>query len=54
MLPLLPVLLKRPEADVALMLRHALDIIYQRGLYSLLIDYTQEPPPPLLSESERA
>lgn len=53
-LPVLPVPLRHPDADVALPLRQALDMIYQRGLYSLSIDYEQEPPPPPFSEGERA
>lgn len=51
-LPVLPVPLKKPDPDVPLALKPALDLIYQRGLYNLSIDYAQKPPPPDFSEKE--
>jgi len=53
-LPVLPVPLRSPDPDVLLPLRQALDLIYQRGLYQLSIDYAKAPPPPEFSEEERA
>jgi hypothetical protein len=52
-LPVLPVPLDSPDPDALLPLRQALDLIYQRGLYHLSIDYTKAPPPPEFSEEER-
>lgn len=52
-LPVLPVPLKSPDPDVLLPLREALDMIYQRGLYHLSIDYQKDPPAPQFSETEK-
>lgn len=52
-LPVLPVPLKSPDPDVLLPLKQALDMIYQRGLYHLSIDYSKNPPPPDFSEEEK-
>lgn len=52
-LPVLPVPLVAPDPDVLLDLRHALDLIYERSLYELSIDYKKDPPPPMLAEEER-
>lgn len=52
-LPVLPVPLKSPDADVPLALKTALDLAYARGMYHLSIDYTKDPPPPEFSEGER-
>jgi hypothetical protein len=49
-LPIVPVPLKSPDADVPLDLRHAFDIVYERSMYELSIDYTEDPPPPLSEE----
>ncbi len=49
-LPVLPVPLLSPDPDVLLPLKTALDMIYQRGLYNLSIDYSESPAPPDLSE----
>lgn len=49
-LPLLPVPLISPDPDAVLPLKTALDMIYQRGLYNLSIDYSKSPAPPELSE----
>ena len=53
-LPVLPVPLKNPDPDALLPLKQALDLIYQRGLYHLSIDYDKEPPPPAFSEDDRS
>lgn len=53
-LPVLPVPLESPDADAHLLLRQALDLIYQRGLYHLSIDYATEPPPPEFAAEDRA
>lgn len=52
-LPVLPVPLKSPDPDALLPLKTALDLIYQRSLYSLSIDYDKDPPPPAFSKAER-
>lgn len=52
-LPILPVPLKSPDPDALLPVKTALDLIYQRSLYSLSIDYGKDPPPPAFSEAER-
>lgn len=51
-LPIVPVPLRQPDADVKLDLGLALHAIYERAAYDLSIDYTAEPPPPALSEEE--
>ncbi len=51
-LPVLPVPLKSPDPDVPLPLKKALEMVYQRGLYHLSIDYKKNPPPPPFSEEE--
>lgn len=52
-LPVLPVPLVTPDPDVPLDLKKALDMIYERSLYELSIDYEKEPPPPEFGEEER-
>lgn len=52
-LPVLPVPLKNPDPDVLLPLKQALDMIYQRGLYHLSIDYGKDPAPPDFSTAEK-
>ncbi len=52
-LPVLPVPLKSPDPDVLLPLKQALDMIYQRGLYHLSLDYQKDPPPPDFSEEDK-
>lgn len=49
-LPILPVPLLAPDADVSLDLPSALNAIYDEAAYDLSIDYRQAPPPPQLSE----
>jgi len=52
-LPILPVPLNSPDPDVLLPLKQALDMIYQRGMYQLSIDYAKEPAPPEFSEDDK-
>lgn len=35
-------------------LKKALDLIYERSLYQLSIDYQKDPPPPALTDDDRA
>jgi len=53
-LPVLPVPLVAPDPDAKLDLKQALDLIYQRSLYQLSIDYQKDPPPPEFSEAIKA
>lgn len=53
LLPVLPVPLAEPDEDIPLDLKKALDIIYERSMYQLSIDYQKAPPPPTLSEADR-
>jgi hypothetical protein len=48
-LPVVPVPLRTPDADILLNLATALTTIYDRAAYDLSIQYTQPPPPPPLS-----
>ena len=52
-LPLLPVPLLPPDADVVLDLPAAFTAIYDEAAYELSIDYTQPPPPPDFPAAER-
>jgi hypothetical protein len=52
-MPVLPVPLDASDADVKLDLRLALDLIYERSLYHLSIDYHKDPPPPVLSNEHK-
>ncbi len=45
--------LVEPDPDVALDLGAVVAAVYERGGYATLIDYSQQPPPPL-SEAESA
>ncbi len=51
-LPVLPVPLLAPDPDVVLDLGKAMDMIFERSLYHLSIDYTKEPAPPAFPESD--
>ncbi len=51
-IPIVPVPLLPPDADLPLDLGQALATIYDRSGYDLRIDYTQPPPPPPLSAEE--
>jgi len=53
-LPILPVPLAAPDADVTLDLSQALQSIYDRAAYDLSIDYSAPPPPPELNADEAA
>ena len=53
-LPVLPVPLAHPDADVKLNLRQAIDLIYERSLYQLSIDYAKDPPPPEFDTAAKA
>jgi len=52
-LPVLPVPLIEPDKDIPLELKKALDLIYERSMYQLSIDYQKAPPPPAFSEADR-
>ena len=52
-LPVVPVPLKAPDPDAVLDLGKAIEMIYQRSLYHLSIDYTKQPPKPPLSKTEK-
>lgn len=51
-LPIVPVPLLAPDADVALDLGTLVAAVYDRGSYDLQIDYNEVPPSPKLSEAE--
>ena len=51
-LPVVPVPLLPPDADVALDLQRAVNACYDLVRYERLLDYTALPPPPPLSESD--
>lgn len=51
-LPILPIPLMAPDPDVLLDLGKALDIVFERGLYHLSIDYTEKPAPPAFIEQD--
>ena len=52
-LPVLPIPLAEPDPDVPLNLRQAIDLIYERSLYELSIDYRKDPPPPEFEAADR-
>lgn len=51
-LPVVPMPLRKPDADVNLELGFALQTIYERAAYDLSIDYTTAPPFPALPDEE--
>ncbi|UBF28812.1 DUF4058 family protein [Kovacikia minuta CCNUW1] len=51
-LPVIPVPLQDPDPDVPLDLQAALSAIYDEAAYDLSLDYTQPPPPPVLSNAD--
>lgn len=53
-LPTVPVPLKAPDPDVPLNMGEVLNIIYERSLYHLSINYDDIPPPPAFSEEDQA
>ena len=52
-LPVLPVPLRTPDADVPLDLQAALSVVYDESDYERTTDYSAPPPPPPLSEQEK-
>jgi hypothetical protein len=50
----LPVPLLDPDPDVPLDLNQVINTIYDNAGYDYVIDYSQSPPPPSLSEAEIA
>lgn len=52
-LPIVPVPLRAPDADIPLNLQTALDTIYEEARYDLSINY-QEPPSPRLTHADTA
>ncbi len=53
-IPPLPIPLLPPDPDLPLDLGAAIAQVYERGRYSLRIDYTLPPPPPALAAQEQA
>ncbi|MBD2447091.1 DUF4058 family protein [Nostoc sp. FACHB-152] len=51
-LPIIPVPLREDDPDAVLNLQAALNAIYDEAGYELSIDYSQNPPPPALSEAD--
>jgi hypothetical protein len=51
-IPIVPVPLRAPDADVPLDLSAAIRNIYDHAYYQLQIDYTQPPPKPAVSPAE--
>ncbi len=51
-LPVIPVPLRAPDADVALDLQAALAAVYEAAAYDLSIDYGEAPPPPPLGAND--
>jgi hypothetical protein len=53
-LPKIPVPLLPPDKDAILDLQAILKNCYEEAIYDLSINYQQAPPPPVLSEEDRA
>jgi hypothetical protein len=51
-LPTIPVPLREGDLDAVLELQAVLNAIYDEAGYDLSIDYTQPPPPPVLSDAD--
>ncbi len=51
-LPVVPVPLQEPDADVPLDLQAVLSAIYDEAAYDLSLDYAQPPPPPSFSQND--
>ena len=52
-IPIVPIPLKKPDKDVLLDLRKALDMVYERGIFELSIDYKKTPPLPVFSDADQ-
>ena len=52
-LPTIPIPLLPPDPEVPLNLAQAIAQVYAEADYDLTIDYTRQPPPPLLSDAEQ-
>lgn len=52
-LPTIPIPLLAPDADVPLDLSGAIRQVYEEADYDLTIDYSRQPPPPMLSDAEQ-
>src|SRR5215471_13197848 len=53
-LPVVPLPLRTPDADIPLDLAMAFAAIYERAAYDLSLNYAAPPPPPPLSDEEHA
>ncbi|MDY7006967.1 MAG: DUF4058 family protein [Cyanobacteriota bacterium] len=53
LLPTIPIQLRSPDSDVVLNLSAAFNEIYDEAAYDLSINYSEAPPPPILSEAEK-
>jgi hypothetical protein len=51
-LPVLPVPLRAPDADIHVDLAEAFRVAFSRGKYGRFIDYSQSPPPPAFDERD--
>jgi hypothetical protein len=51
-LPVLPVPLLAPDADVPLDLSKAMELIFERSFYHLSINYNEKPAPPVFAEGD--
>jgi hypothetical protein len=52
-LPIIPVPLLPPDADIPLNISQAIHQVYAEADYDLTIDYSRQPPPPVLSAPEQ-
>jgi hypothetical protein len=52
-LPIVPVPLRAPDANIPLDLATAFTTTYDRAAYDLLLNYAEPPPPPPLSAEEQ-
>lgn len=53
-LPIIPIPLKHPDADISLDLGQALKDLYEQRQFEKSIDYSEMPPPPAFSEEDLA
>ncbi len=52
-LPVIPIPLRTPDADIALDLGEVFTVVYDRAAYDLSINYGEDPPPPSLQKAEQ-